>query len=62
MAHDPAKPEEFEKQRAEVEGQVLESKRQLAFDSFRLALEERMKREGKLKIMPENLRRLTRAT
>jgi peptidyl-prolyl cis-trans isomerase D len=62
VAHDPAKPEEFEKQRAEVERQVLESKRQLAFDSFRLALEERMKREGKLKIMPENLRRLTRAT
>ncbi len=62
VAHDAAKPEEFEKQRAEIERQVLESKRRLAFDSFRLALEERMKREGKLKIMPENLRRLTRAT
>src|SRR5262249_8201634 len=57
VAHDAAKPEEFEKQRVEIERQVLEYKRQLAFDSFHVALEERMEREGKLKIMPEYLRR-----
>jgi len=53
-----AKPEEFEKQHKDLEQQVLQSKRSLAYEAFRSALEDRMKREGKLKIMQDNLRRL----
>jgi len=57
-----AKPEEFEKQRKELEQQVLQLRRQLAYEAFRIALQERMKREGKLRINAENLKRLTSPT
>jgi len=58
VVREEAKPEEFEKQRRDLEQQVLQSKRGLAYEAFRSALEDRMKREGKLKIMQDNLRRL----
>jgi peptidyl-prolyl cis-trans isomerase D len=58
VVREEAKPEEFEKQRKDLEQQVLQSKRGLAYEAFRSALEDRMKREGKLKIMQDNLRRL----
>ncbi len=58
VEREEAKPEEFEKQRKDLEQQVLQSKRGLAYEAFRSALEDRMKREGKLKIMQDNLRRL----
>jgi peptidyl-prolyl cis-trans isomerase D len=54
------KEEDFLKQRKEFERQVLQSKRELAYESFRSALEERLKREGKLQLMPDNIKRLTR--
>ncbi len=54
-----AKPEEFDKQRAEIEQQLLQAKRELAYEAFRNALEERLKREGLLKFNAETLRRLT---
>jgi len=62
VAREEAKVEDFEKQRKEIEQQVLQSKRQLTYEAFRLALEQRMKQEGKLKIMPENLKRLGSAS
>jgi hypothetical protein len=40
--------------------QVLQSKRELAFQAFRTALEARLRQEGKLKIMPEKLASLGR--
>jgi peptidyl-prolyl cis-trans isomerase D len=48
--------EDFEKQKKDLTQQVLQEKRSLAFESFRTALEERLKKEGKLKIMPEKLK------
>ncbi|MBI3669280.1 MAG: peptidyl-prolyl cis-trans isomerase, partial [Acidobacteria bacterium] len=60
VEREEVKPEDFLKQRREAERQVLQNKRELAYQAFRTALEERMKREGKLQYMPENLKRLTR--
>jgi peptidyl-prolyl cis-trans isomerase D len=50
------KPEDFEKQKKEITESVLQNKRSLAFEAFRTALEERLKKEGKLQLMPEKLR------
>jgi len=49
-------PADFEKQKKDLTEQVLQSKRSLAFEAFRTALEARLKQEGKLKIMPEKLK------
>ena len=38
------------------EEQIFQSKRGLAFDAFRLALENRLKQEGRLKVMPERMK------
>jgi peptidyl-prolyl cis-trans isomerase D len=52
-------PADFDKQKKELTDQVLQSKRGLAFDAFKTALEARLKQEGKLKLMPERLRGFT---
>jgi len=49
-------PADFDKQKKEITDAVLQNKRSLAFDAFRTALEERLKKEGKLQIMPDKLR------
>jgi hypothetical protein len=36
--------------------QVLNDKRGLAYEAFRTSLEQRLKQEGKLKLMPEKLK------
>jgi hypothetical protein len=51
-----AKPEDFDKQKKEITDSVLQNKRSIAFEAFRTALEDRLKKEGKLKLMPEKLR------
>jgi peptidyl-prolyl cis-trans isomerase D len=51
-----ANPADFEKQRKSITDTLLQSKRTMAFDAFRAALEERMKKEGTLKLMPEKMR------
>ena len=50
---------DFEKQKKEITDSVLENKRSLAFEAFRAALEERLKKDGKLQIMPDKLRSIT---
>jgi peptidyl-prolyl cis-trans isomerase D len=50
------KPEDFDKQKKEITDSVLQNKRSIAFEAFRTALEDRLKKEGKLKLMPEKLR------
>jgi peptidyl-prolyl cis-trans isomerase D len=50
------KPEDFDKQKKEITEAVLQNKRSLAFDAFRTALEDRLKKEGKLRLMPEKLK------
>jgi len=51
-----ANPADFEAQKAKITDTLLQSKREMAFDAFRIALEDRLKQEGKLKLMPEKLR------
>jgi peptidyl-prolyl cis-trans isomerase D len=51
-------PADFEKQKKELTEQVLQRKRNMAFDAFRTALEARLKQEGKLQIMSDKLKGL----
>ncbi|MBI3664098.1 MAG: peptidyl-prolyl cis-trans isomerase [Acidobacteria bacterium] len=53
-----AKPEDFEKQKKEMEQAVLQSKRSLAYEAFRTSLEKEMRSRGKLEINEKNLLRL----
>src|SRR2546426_1114852 len=57
LEREQVKTEDMDKLRKEVEPQVLQSKRQLAYEAFRTALEQRMRREGKLQILPDALKR-----
>jgi hypothetical protein len=47
---------DFEKQKKDLTEQVLQSKRSVAFEAFRTALEARLKQEGKLTIFPDKLK------
>jgi peptidyl-prolyl cis-trans isomerase D len=49
-------PADFEKQKKDLAAEVLQSKRNLAFEAFRTSLENRLKQEGKLRLMPEKLK------
>jgi peptidyl-prolyl cis-trans isomerase D len=49
-------PADFDKQKKDITDQVLQSKRTVAFDAFKTALENRLKQEGKLSIMPDKLK------
>jgi peptidyl-prolyl cis-trans isomerase D len=49
-------PADFEKQKNDLVEQVLNDKRALAYEAFRTSLEQRLKQEGKLKLMPEKLK------
>jgi peptidyl-prolyl cis-trans isomerase D len=47
---------DFEKQKKELTEQVLQTKRNLAFEAFRTSLETRLKQEGKVQIMSDKLK------
>ena len=49
-------PADFEKQKKQLTDELLQSKRNLAFEAFQTALDTRLKQEGKLKLMPEKLK------
>jgi len=49
-------PADFDKQKKQLTEELLQSKRSLAFDAFRTALDTRLKQEGKLKLMPDKLK------
>jgi len=55
-------PADFDKQKKDLTETVLQAKRSLAFEAFRTALEDRLKQEGKLKLMPEKLKTFGGAT
>lgn len=59
VAREEPKAEELAKQRAEIEASAVQNKRQMAFEAFKSALEQRLTREGKLRINQENFKRLT---
>jgi len=49
-------PADFESQKKQLTDEVLQTKRNLAFEAFRTSLETRLKQEGKLQIMPDRLK------
>jgi len=59
VQHDPLNQDELEKQKKTIEAQVLQEKRQEAFDLFRTELEARLRQEGRLRVYPENMKRFT---
>ncbi len=57
--HDPVNQDDFDKQKAKIQEQVLQRKRQTAYELFRTALKTRLQQEGQLHYNAENLKRLT---
>ncbi len=58
--HQQPNPADFDKQKKDIEAQLLDSKRQLAFENFRQAMEAEMVKSGKLTYNQEVLKALTR--
>jgi peptidyl-prolyl cis-trans isomerase D len=54
-AKDEPNPADFDKQKKSLAEQLLQSKRNVAFEAFKTALETKLKQEGKVKLMPEKL-------
>jgi hypothetical protein len=55
MEKTEANPADFDKQKKSITDTLLQEKRTLAFDSFRVALEERLKKDGTVKLTPDKL-------
>ena len=51
-----ADPANFEAQKKQLTEELLQSKRETAFEAFRSALSDRLRKEGRLKMMPEKLK------
>lgn len=51
-----ANPADFADQKKQLTEELLQSKRELAYQAFKTALSERLRQEGKLKLMPERLK------
>jgi peptidyl-prolyl cis-trans isomerase D len=62
VGHEPVHPEDLAKQSDEIKQQLLQTKQTAAFESFKTALEDRLKKEGKLTTSPDALKRLTRSS
>jgi peptidyl-prolyl cis-trans isomerase D len=61
-AHEPLNEAAVVLQADQIRQQLLQSKQNAAFDAFRLALEDRLKKEGKLVINADAMKRLTGST
>jgi peptidyl-prolyl cis-trans isomerase D len=59
---DPVNQDDFAKQKSKVEAEVLQRKRQTAYDLFRSGLKKRLQQEGQLHFNAENLKRLITPT
>jgi len=62
VGHEAVIPEDLAKQSDQIRQELLASKQQAAFDAFRIALEDRLKAEGKLAINAEAIKRVTRSS
>jgi peptidyl-prolyl cis-trans isomerase D len=60
-AHESVNEGELTAQSDQIKQQLLQSKQGAAFDAFRTALEDRLKKEGKLVINADAMKRLTRS-
>ncbi|HEY8714591.1 MAG TPA: peptidyl-prolyl cis-trans isomerase, partial [Candidatus Acidoferrum sp.] len=54
-AKDEPNPADFDKQKKALTEQLLQSKRNVAFEAFKTTLETRLKQEGKVKIMADKM-------
>jgi peptidyl-prolyl cis-trans isomerase D len=54
-----ADPTDLSKQQQDIQQQLLDARRTMAFEAFRTALDARMRQQGKLKLNAENLKRIT---
>jgi peptidyl-prolyl cis-trans isomerase D len=59
LEHQAANTNDLAAQRKDITDQLLQNRRQMAYDAFRTSLENRLKSEGKLVYNAENLKRLT---
>jgi peptidyl-prolyl cis-trans isomerase D len=59
VAKEEPDPANFDKDKQSLAEQVLQNKRNLAFEAFRTGLQNRLKQEGKLQLMPERLKNFT---
>jgi peptidyl-prolyl cis-trans isomerase D len=59
VGHVAANPWDLLPQAAQIRAQLLQSKQSAAFEAFRMALEDRLKKEGKLTINADAMKRLT---
>jgi peptidyl-prolyl cis-trans isomerase D len=59
VEHDVPTQDDFTKQEPSITTDLLQSKREAAYDAFREALQKRLEDEGKIKYMPDNMKRLT---
>jgi len=57
--HEPVNDAAVVLQADQIRQQLLQSKQNAAFEAFRVALEERLKKEGKLVINADGMKRLT---
>ncbi len=57
--HDPVNQDDFDKQKSKVETQVLQEKRQTAYELFRAGLKARLQKDGKIQFNADTLKRMT---
>jgi len=59
LDHTVPSQDDFTKQAISISQELLQSKREAAYEAFRDALQKRLEQEGKIKYMPDNMKRLT---
>jgi peptidyl-prolyl cis-trans isomerase D len=59
VSHQPVNPEDLAAQSEPIKQQLTQAKQAAAFDAFRTALEDRLKKEGKLNINADAMKRLS---
>jgi peptidyl-prolyl cis-trans isomerase D len=62
VSHQPVNPEDLAAQSEQIRQQLTQAKQAAAFDAFRTALEDRLKKEGKLNINADAMKRLSRTS
>lgn len=60
--HQDPNPQDFDKQKSQIEQSLLTAKQSMAFAAFRQALQDRLTKEGKIVINQDELNRLTHAS
>ena len=59
LERQPANPADLAKQQQDIQQQLLDARRTMAFEAFRTALDNRTRQAGKLRLNVENLKRIT---